>query len=260
MKRRIGKILVPIAALAAIVLSVTSATGAASPIVASTGFSTTTLTADVVPNLASYADLGPIAPDQQLNVVVPLKHDDAAIASYEASLNDPSSSNYEQWLTPDQFQARFDAPAADVSTVRTFVTRDGLQLYNADGLGDLTLASGTAAQVERTFGVAIHNYLRADGTRFYANVNAPTVPSGVGVVGVLGLQNLTRMHRPPGLNSAQGQCTPVGGVCTGMLGPTGLWSVYNQPSVNYGNGESIAIIGEGRTDTVVTALDRKSVV
>ena len=58
-----------------------------------------------------------------------------------------------------------DAPAANVATVRNFVTRDGLQLYNAAGLGDLE-ASGTAAQVEQTFGVTLHNYVASDGTHF----------------------------------------------------------------------------------------------
>src|ERR1051326_7813750 len=104
-KGRVATIAVPFAALAATLMLVTSATGAGAPIVASTSVQTTTLAADIVPNLASYADLGPIASGQQLNVVIPLKHDDAAIASYEASLNDPSSSSYEQWLTPEQFAA-----------------------------------------------------------------------------------------------------------------------------------------------------------
>ena len=197
-----------------------------------------------------------------MNVVVPLQHNDAAIAAYEASLNDPSSSSYEQWLTPDQFQAKFDAPAANVATVRNYVTRDGLQLYNTGGLGDLTEASGTAAQVEQTFGVTLHNYVASDGTHFFANVNAPTVPSGVGVVGVLGLQNLLQMKDPkakPGpetrLTPTEGQCVP-GVACTGPLGPTDLWSVYDQPSTDMGNGESIGIIGEGQTADVIPALRR----
>src|SRR5205085_6356890 len=104
----------------------------------------------------------------------------------------------------------FDAPAGNVSTVRNFVTRDGLQLYNTAGLGDLTFASGTAAQVQQTFGVTLHNYVASDGTHFYANTNGPLVPAGVGVLGVLGLQNLVQMKNPkakpgPGNPSPQGQ-------------------------------------------------------
>jgi pseudomonalisin len=261
MKSQSWALVALVVVLPAFALAAAGASGANAPISASTNVGTTTFAADVVPNLGSYTDLGPVAPDQQLNVVVPLQHDDQAIADYEASLNNPSSSNFEQWLTPVQFQAKFGAPAANVAAVRTFVTRDGLQLYNADGLGDLTLASGTAAQVERTFAVTIDNYLASDGTHFYANVNAPTVPSGVGVLGVLGLQNLIQMKNPkgtpgPGNPAPQGQCVPVAGACTGLLGPTDLWSVYDQPSTDLGNGESIGIIGEGQTADVIAALRR----
>jgi pseudomonalisin len=247
--------------LAAFAFGASAATGSGTTIVAATNVPTTTLPADVVPALGSYTDLGPVAAGQQMNVVIPLQHDDASIARYEASLNDPSSVNYQQWLTPAQFQAKFDAPTTSVATVRNFVTRDGLQLYNTNGLGDLTLASGTAAQVERTFGVTLHNFLNTDGTQFFANVNAPVVPAGVGVVGVLGLQNLVQMKNPkakpgPGNPSAQGQCVPVAGVCTGLLGPSELWSVYSQPSTDLGNGQSIGIIGEGQTADVISALRR----
>jgi pseudomonalisin len=263
MKSQSGAFAALVLVLAAFAFTATAATGANHPaIAASANTPTTTLTTDVVPALGSYTDLGPVASNQLVTVVVPLQHNDAAIAAYEASLNNPSSSSYEQWLTPDQFQARFDAPAANVATVRNFVTRNGLQLYNAAGLGDLTEASGTAAQVEQTFGVALHNYVASDGTHFYANANAPTVPAGVGVVGVLGLQSLVQMKNPkakpgpgnPGTPEPQGQCVPGVNACTGLLGPTDLWSVYNEPSTDFGNGQSIGILGEGQTADVISAL------
>ncbi|HZT94945.1 MAG TPA: S53 family peptidase [Gaiellaceae bacterium] len=259
MKSQSGALAALVLVLATLAFGASAAAGANSGITATTNVPTTTLPADVVPNLGTYTDLGPVASDQVMNVVVPLQHDEQAIADYEASLNDPSSANYEQWLTPAQFQARFDAPAASIAAVRNFVTRDGLELYNTQGLGDLTLASGTAAQVERTFGVAIHNFQNTDGTHFYANVNAPLVPAGIGVVGVLGLQNLVQMKNPkaqpgPGNPEPQGQCVPGVNACTGLLGPTDLWSVYQQPSTDLGNGQSIGIIGEGQTADVVSAL------
>src|SRR5438270_213980 len=113
-------------------------------------------------------------------------------------------------------------------------------MINARAL--LTLVSGTAAQVEQTFGVQLHRYLDSTGSQFFANVNAPTVPANVGVNGVLGLQNLVQMRFPgggkqPGTPMPQGQC--VAGVCTGLLGPTTLWSVYDQPSSDFGQGETI---------------------
>jgi pseudomonalisin len=255
MRARGSVLLLTVAVFAALLLlSGVGASGATGPTVGKNTLQTTTLATDVVPALGSYVDLGPVAASKQLNVVVTMQHDTAAVNALEASLNDPASANYEDWLTPDQFQARFGAPAANVAAVRGFATRYGLQLYNPNGLGDQTLVSGSAAQVEQTFGVDIHRYLASDGREFFANVNAPTVPANVGVAGVLGLQNLVLMKRPPGIQSGQGQC--VAGVCTGILGPTQLWSVYDQPAINYGQGESIGIIGEGRTDDVIKALRR----
>src|SRR5690348_17781342 len=35
-----------------------------------------------------------------------------------------------------------------------------------------------------------------------------------------------------------------------------LWSVYQQPSTDFGNGQSIGIIGEGQTADVISALRR----
>src|SRR5690348_4178469 len=116
MKRRAAMVLVPVA----ILLTVGSALGQTSPVVAHTNLKTTTLAADVVPGLAGLTDLGPVASDQQFNVVIPVAHDTAAIAAYEASLNDPNSATYRHWLTPDQFQAKFGAPAANVAAVRGF--------------------------------------------------------------------------------------------------------------------------------------------
>ena len=260
MSRRAKTLLLAFAMFAAILASGAGASGATAPTIAKNSLQTTTLPTDVVPSLGSYVDLGPVAASKQLNVVITMQHDTAAVAAFEASLNNPSSANYQQWLTPDQFQSRFGAAPANVATVRGFATRYGLQLYNPNGLGDQTLVRGSAGQVEQTFGVDIHRYVTSDGREFYANVTAPTVPANAGVAGVLGLQNLVMMKNPkggtgqPGNPTQQGQC--VAGVCTGLLGPTGLWSVYDQPSSDYGQGESIGIIGEGRTDTVIKALRR----
>src|ERR1044071_5760224 len=128
MKSQSGALAALVFVLAVFAFAASTAAGSNSTIVASPNVATTTLANDVLPDLGSYTDLGPVAADRQMQAVVPLRHDDAALAAYEASLNDPSSANYEQWLTPDQFQAKFHAPAADVSTVRPVVRRDSLPL------------------------------------------------------------------------------------------------------------------------------------
>src|SRR6476646_8360743 len=108
--RAIAALLVVLAAFA---FGASAAPGSNPVVVATTNVPTALLPADVVPNLGTFTDLGAVAAGKQMQVVVPLQHDDAAIARYEASLDNPSSASYEQWLTPAEFQAKFDAPAAN---------------------------------------------------------------------------------------------------------------------------------------------------
>jgi hypothetical protein len=217
-----------------------------------------TLTGQVIPRLFVDTDLGPVAPTQEVHVLVALRHDDAALSAFERGQYDPSSASYHQWLTPDEFQARFDAAPDRLAQIRSYVTRDGMQLFNADGMGDLTLATGTAEQAERTFGVAIHSFRSPHGHLFFANTTGPVVPANAGVVGVIGLQSFLQLQlasrgKDAGANETdQGQC--AGGVCTGLLSPKDLWSVYDQPSSDMGQGESVGIIGEGQTTDVIHAL------
>src|SRR4029077_4882974 len=131
----------------------------------------TVLSSDVVPHLSSYADLGPTPAAQVFQVGVTMQHDQAAVQTALAGLYDPSSPSYHQWLSPAQFQSRFDASAQRVALVRSFATAHGMQVYNADGLGDLTMISGTPAQVDQTFHVSMHQFRGTDGRVFYANLN-----------------------------------------------------------------------------------------
>jgi pseudomonalisin len=64
--------------------------------------------------------------------------------------------------------------------------------------------------------------------------------------------------------SQQGQCETdptgtLGTICTGLLSPQALWNAYDLPTGNpdtedYGQGQTIGIIGEGQTADVIAAL------
>src|SRR4051812_26336072 len=109
MKSTPKAVLVLLVLAAAVVLS-NGASGGTTSGAMKSGLATTVLSGDVIPGLSGYTDLGPVAANRQLNVVITLSHDDAAIAAYQSSLSDPNSADYQNWLTPDAFAARFDAP------------------------------------------------------------------------------------------------------------------------------------------------------
>ena len=222
---------------------------------------TVTLTGQVVPGLASATDLGAVSTTQPVNVEIVLQRDDAAVARYEAQLYDRTSPMFHQWLSPAQFAARFGASATQVAAVQKFATAQGLTVVNPGQTGDLLVLTGTAAQAQRTFNVSLHNFRDATGRNFFANTRAATVPARLGVQAVLGLENFHQMHLAPvgagtgNHTDAQGACGPTpADVCIGLLGPKELWSVYNAPSDNLGQGQTVGIIGEGQTSDVIAAL------
>jgi subtilase family serine protease len=222
-----------------------------------------TLTGQVVPAVASAQDLGAVNSAQQVNVEILLQRDDRAVAQYESQLNDPKSPLYQQWLTPDQFAAQFGVPATTIAAVQSFATAQGLSLVNADSTGDLVVLTGTAAQAQKTFKVALHNFRDASGRNFFANTAAVSVPSGLGIQAVLGLENWHQMHLAPlgagtGMHTdQQGACGPSpAAACIGLLGPQDLWAAYNAPANNLGQGQTVGVIGEGQTSDVIAALRR----
>ena len=127
-----------------------------------------------------------------------------------------------------------------------------------EGATNYVLASGSAAKVEAAFGTPINNYT-ANGRSFYANTLAPTVPASLGISNVFGLNNFNKLSIPrvqaTGPWTTTTQDATSGNVPkTGLLSIRDLWSIYDAPSTNMGNGQSMAIFGWGVTDPVIPDL------
>jgi subtilase family serine protease len=231
--------------------------GAGSPAHAGSG-ATTTLANDVVQNL-SYATLkGAVPASQTVTVGVFLSNpNQAAEDAYVKQLYDPASPNYGNYLDPDTFNSEFGVPAANFQAAQSWLQADGLTVTSIDGATDYMLASGTAAQVEAAFGTPLNNYTAA-GRSFYANTQAPTVPASLGISDVLGLNNFNRLHTPrvQATGATTTTAVPTSGNVpkTGLLSIRDLWSIYDAPTTNLGNGQSMAIFGWGVTDPVIPDL------
>ncbi|MBV9100345.1 MAG: hypothetical protein JOZ46_12430 [Candidatus Dormibacteraeota bacterium] len=213
---------------------------------------TTVLTNDVFPGLAGVTG-APAAPSTPVQVGV-LLSDPAALAAQQAAYDaiyTPGSAQYHQFLTPDQVAAQFGIPTADYQTVASWVTRAGMQVAFASNTRSYLLLSGTVSQAESTFSVSIDDY-SIGGTQFYANTSGPTVPAGVDVTGVIGLNNLLRAH------TMQGNC--AGSECIGLTTPQDMWSIYGQPTnissstANFGQGQQMAVLGEGAVSGTISDL------
>jgi subtilase family serine protease len=245
------------ASLALAALGCAALLGAVSPAQAGSG-ATTTLTTDVVHNL-SYATLtGSVPASQTVTVGVFLSNpNQAAEDAYAKQLYDPSSPNYGNYLDPDTFNSEFGVPAANLQAAEAWLQGAGLTVTPVESATDYVLASGSAAQVEAAFGTPLNTYTAA-GRSFYANTTAPTVPASLGISDVLGLNNFNRLHTPrvQATGTTTTTAVPTSGTVpkTGLLSIRDLWSIYDAPSSNMGNGQSMAIFGWGVTDPVIPDL------
>jgi subtilase family serine protease len=234
----------------------------------------TTLSGDVLPGLASASNLGATPSSTRVEVVIAFSQPDQAAeqAAYNA-MYAKGNAAYHHFLTPAEFGAEFGVPASSYSTVQSWATAQGLSVVLApsDHLS-LTLA-GTPAQVESTFSVTLDNF-SSHGLTFYANTNNPTVPANLGIFGVIGLNNFLRSvtdnHLPSAsdehgtvaeVQPAQGTCEPD--VCVGLTTPQDLWSIYDLPGDdltkegpddNFGEGQQMAVFGEGQTSGPLSDL------
>jgi subtilase family serine protease len=197
----------------------------------------TVLTQDVVPGLSLLTPAGATAPSTGVQIDLALSGSEpAAEAAYLKGLYTVANADYHHFLTTQQVADDFGAPASAFRGALAFSTSQGLSVVRTSNTGELIVLSGTVAEAEKTFGVTINDYVW-HGLSFFANGNAPSVPAGLGIAGVVGLNTAQVMH------TNQGDCEV--GNCVGATTPQDLWSTYNQPATDAGQGQSVAIFGEG---------------
>ncbi|HEX6394908.1 MAG TPA: S53 family peptidase [Acidimicrobiales bacterium] len=242
--------------------SVIGASGAATAAGAAAASHLTRLAHDVLPGLNLVAAAAPAPSTEILEIGVGLAlPNQPALQAFYQSEYDPSSPNYRQFLTPQEFASRFGVSAQTYGRVVSWLKSGGLQITETTRAGDWVAATGTVAQLQRLFQTTINSYL-VKGVSFVANATPPLVPAGDSIISVVGLNTLQKFSTPkvpsksrsailspPAQTPKFPACLPS---CT--YGPQDMWSLYDVPSSNLGQGQSIAIFGEGRTDDVISNL------
>jgi Pro-kumamolisin, activation domain/Bacterial Ig-like domain (group 3) len=166
-----------------------------------------------------------------------------------AQLN-PSSPSYHQWLTPEQFGARFGLSSADLAKVSAWLTSQGFTVTEVSRSSTFITFSGTVAQAQVAFGTQIRN-LSLNGEQHISNLTDPALPSGIaGVVGtVTGLDDFklkSRVRRHTvSVDSTQPLFTQTtNGVTSHYISPADLYKIYDFPTSVTGTGITIAVMGQ----------------
>jgi hypothetical protein len=188
---------------------------------------------------------------------------EAAIKQLLAEQQNQASSNFHNWLTPQQYGQMFGPSDQDIQTITNWLQSHGFEVANVSPGRHVIEFSGTASQVQEAFHTTIHHY-SVDGEEHWANSSDPQIPAALAPV-VVGVKSLHNFRAKPtshytGLyrrDKGTGETTQIsgpqftftsGGVTEFALGPTDFATIYNVlPLWNAGidgRGETIAIIQE----------------
>jgi subtilase family serine protease len=185
---------------------------------------------------------------------------EAAVRTLMAEQQSPASPLYHQWLTPDQFAARFGMSDADLTKVESWLGQQGFSIDQVARSKNAIHFSGSVRQVEQAFSTEMH-YYKVKGTQHFAPSTELSVPSAIADT-VLVIQNLDDFHPHSHLlyrknARVKPSFTAAGSTnaSTEMIffAPGDIYTAYNiQPLLSAsvtGTGQSITLVGQSAIQT-----------
>jgi uncharacterized protein (TIGR03437 family) len=182
--------------------------------------------------------------DYMLMMLAPSAAQQSELDGLLADQQNPSSTQFHKWLTPEDFGNRFGLSESDHSKVAAWLTSEGFTV-NESGRGRNWVAfSGNAGQVSRSFRTSIHRF-QVEGETHYANSAEPSVPEALAEVtsGFVGLHDFRLKSNAklggPAYTTASGAAH--------YLAPEDYGTIYNISPLYKagfdGTGQSIAVVG-----------------
>ncbi len=211
---------------------------------------------DIVPLKASQLrareagiDSGRMASDAKLNGVSIVfsrsAEQQAAVEKLLAAQQDPASSEFHHWLSPEEFGARFGMAQSDIDKVQSWLEQQGLAVDRVARSRNMIRFSGTVGQIERAFQTEMH-YYKAGGATHFAPAGQLSVPAAIAPtiaeVGNLSDFRPRPMHVKPRAGFTSGQSG------TTFFAPGDIAVTYDiNPLYSAGmdgTGQSIAVVGQ----------------
>jgi subtilase family serine protease len=173
-----------------------------------------------------------------------------------ADQQNPASSQYHRWLTPDEFTSRFGPTDGDLARVARWLRERGFTVTSADASTREVSFTAAVAQAQNVFAVKIA--ATADG-RLYSNTSDPAVPAELAplIESINGLDNLLHsapgVHRVPKRDSSAHSPDAIADSIGPAFGPADIYTFYDEtPLLNDGIDGSgtgcIAVVEDSNID------------
>jgi subtilase family serine protease len=211
------------------------------------------------PPLARHAnDIGRVTPETPLRAMsIVFNRSSAQQADLDALIaaqQNPASSLYHQWLTPDEFAVRFGMADSDIAKVEAWLREQDFSIDGVSRSHDRITFSGTAGQVQAAFGTELH-YYNVNGKTHFAPSSDLSVPAALASV-VRDVTNLSTFRPKPRFRKPRPNFTSSQSGHT-FLTPKDVATIYDiNPAyaAGYtGKGQSIAVVGQ--TSVSVTDIE-----
>jgi subtilase family serine protease len=130
----------------------------------------------------------------RFDIVLPLR-DRAGLQAFVREVNDPTSPSYHQFLTPQEFTARFGPSQEDWDALVAFAKANGFEVINGTREERDLRLTGTVANIEKAFHVTMGVYQDPTEDRtFFAVDREPTVDLPFQLWHITGLDNDSKPH------------------------------------------------------------------
>lgn len=214
-----------------------------------------------VPEIVSQLQpVGEIDPSQHLHLAIGLaSRDEQGLETFLEQIYTPGSTNFHHYLKPDEFTARFGPTADDYKAAIAFAQANGLNVALQHSNRVVLDVEGAASDVEKALQVKLHLYQHPIEDRtFFAPDTEPSVPAGLPVLHITGLNNYMRPspkhHRRTDVESnAESNAGTAPG---GQLWGNDFRNAYVPGTTLTGAGQSVGLLEfEGYYPSDITAYE-----
>lgn len=204
------------------------------------------LLVQAVPQAVSTGDariVSPLDSTRQLKLAIHLPaSNQAALNNLLQQLYDPSSPNYHNYLSVDEFTAQFGPTQDDYDAVVNWAKAQGLTVTNTARNRHIVDVAGSVSTINNALHVVMSTYQRpaAGKSLLYAPDREPTVNLSVQLLQITGLDNFS----PPQRKLKKGGPGDIANTTFTGSGPGGVYLPSDMRTAYYGSG---SLDGAGQT-------------
>jgi kumamolisin len=191
---------------------------------------------------AAYLGRLPSTLSLRLNIALPLRNE-AELDELLQQLYDPQSPSYHQFLSVEEFTARFGPTQEDYDAVIRFAQANGLTVTGTSPNRMLVNVTGPAANIERAFHVSMGVYQHPTEDRtFYHPDQEPTPDLPFPLWHITGLDNFS-IPRPASLRRApEAKGGQTGSGPNGYFIGSDMRAAYYGGTALTGSGQSVGLV------------------